>query len=156
MRRWTLLGLLALAVAMLTWSLLGSAEIRAIERQLRRASVAVGQRTALRPRVDEFVAARLVLDVEGAIRTLSLREVEAAINQYVARGPRLHEIQDLEVVVESPNARATGTLVISESQAGDLHAEERPFEVWLVRSDRWRIDRLTLESARKHIPEARP
>jgi hypothetical protein len=138
------------------WSLFGSAEARAVEQLLLRASVAMGEPAARRPGAGEFVAARMALDVDGASRALNLQQVEAAIERYVARGPHLHQIQDLDLVVEPPDARATGLLGISESQVGDLHADERPFEVWLTRDEDWRITRLALQPAHKNLPEARP
>lgn len=146
-----------LAAAAAIWSLFGSDSARDIEQLLQQATRGASEGSIRREQLEELVAPTMVLKVEERTRTLSLSELEGVLAEYVLEhGRRLHDLQGLEVTVDGSHAAANGILVISESQAGDLHAEERPFEAHLERTSGWRIHRLEVGAARKHIPEARP
>lgn len=73
-----------------------------------------------------------------------------------ARGPRFVDVGGLEVAREGNRATVTGRATISESQFGDLHAEERALSARLVRTDRWRLSSVRLGPPRAYLPEARP
>jgi hypothetical protein len=129
-----------------------------IEKGLATVAKGLGQGdAAARRAVESWADARVRLDVAGDTEELGRDELAGTAERY-AREHRgvVIDVTNVDVLVRDARATASGVLVISESQLGDLHAEQRPFSATLSHDGGWRIETLTIGVARKHLPEARP
>lgn len=156
-RRWTLAALLVLGLAGL-WRAAGSGQPSPdlqVRRSARLLSLDEPDISAL---LDEIAEPIVSLRVgEAQFEELSRPELAHQIADVTRRRGRLVvELQQPETRREDNRATVRTVALLSESQAGDLHAEEREVQVELKRSDRWRIHRVSVGAARKHLPEARP
>jgi hypothetical protein len=157
-QRRTLVVVVAAAVALAAAMGLRSGDQGQIERGLTGVAQALGQgEAAARKSVESWASARVRLDLDGDVQELGRDALARKAGQYAREhGGVVVDVRNVDVRVRDARASARGLLVISDSQLGDLHAEERPFSASLVRGGGWRIDDLTLGVARKHLPEARP
>ncbi len=141
-------------------------EERDIERVVARAVTAVQRGTAdeatYRARLAHDLAPLLAEDFSariGVAPTLVGRDaIVGAVLEASRQRPRaVVTTRNLVVTVEGRQARATGSVAVSESQSGDLHADERRFEAALVEANgAWRLSGVTVAARSNAEPEARP
>ncbi len=103
------------------------------------------------------VAERVSVSVAGIQRELTRAELVRSVGEYLTtNGPKQIALNNVDVHVTGTRARLEALVVASESQHGDLHAEERPIIAEFDLNGSWRLRALNLGAAAKHIPEARP
>ncbi|MBN1612137.1 MAG: hypothetical protein JW940_36230 [Polyangiaceae bacterium] len=158
MHRRTLFWVVAAAVALAAVMGLRSGDRGEIEKGLATVASAIGQgEAAARRAVESWADDRVRLDVAGDTEGLGRDELARRAAQYAREhGGVVINVTNVEVRVHDARSSVSGLLVISDSQLGDLHAEERPFAANLTHDGEWRIEDLTIGEARKHLPEARP
>jgi hypothetical protein len=151
---WVIVAAVALAAALG----LRSSDEEQVEKGLVTVAKSMGQgQAAARQAVETWADARVRLELAGDVEELARGELVGRVEQYVREhGHVVIDVASLEVHVHDGRANASGMLMISDSQVGDLHAEQRPFSTSLSRHDGWRVEALSIAVARKHIPEARP
>ena len=142
----------------IAWLALAPSEERAVRRQLERAAAVVARAPATASDgLGGLVTPDVHVEVDGMTQAASRTALGLNVARYVeTHGERLCDLHGLDIDVSTGSAEVTGLLVISDSQAGDLHAEQRPFRARLVKAQQWLIQSLSIGRARKHIPEARP
>jgi hypothetical protein len=156
--RRTLFWVVAAAVVLAAAVGLRSGDVPEIEKGLASVAKGLGQgEAATRRAVESWADARVRLDLEGDTEQLGRDELARRAEAYAREHGRVViDVANVEVRVRGAHASATGLLVISDSQLGDLHADQRPFSASLNHDGRWRIEQLSIGVARKHLPEARP
>jgi hypothetical protein len=157
-QRRILFWVIAAAVALAAVMSLRSGDQAQIEEALAGVARALGQgEAAARNAVESRAEAQVRLDLGADTEQLGRDELAGKAAAYaLEHGGIVIDVTNVEVHVHDARASVSGLLVISDSQLGDLHAEQRPFSANLTRADRWRIEQLTVGVARKHLPEARP
>lgn len=152
-----LVAALALAAAVGVWWWSAASSERRVEAVLAAVANLSGGRADVGAVVGERFAETAVVTI-GAAPPLSGRAAIArAIAERLARGRVVVTLSALEVSVSRNRARATGRVGLSESQSGDLHADERRFVASLDHAgDAWRITGVEIAAETHEEPEARP
>lgn len=117
---------------------------------------------ALSPeRAFDVVAANVddtvTLVTDGSRRDMSATDLARWLERFRrSRGPLNVALQSIEVTANPKRARLQALVVASDTQYGDLHAEERSVRAQFSYRGSWRLDSVELSPKAKHIPEARP